>query len=145
MTFGHRTYSGLIQVEIQTIGTLHPGALELIGDGLYFDLGSKFRNPHHDPAMRYRTGLDPEVREHVLTTDGVMHMVERIAESARGVLAGYADSRHQLVRVTIACRGGRHRSVAVAEAVAEYLRAGGVGVDDVIHRHIELPVVENQK
>ncbi|WP_030271289.1 RNase adapter RapZ [Streptomyces sp. NRRL B-24484] len=133
----------LIQVGIETIGTLHPEALGLIRDGLYFDLGGQFRNPHHDPAMRYRTGLDPEVREHVLTTPGVMPMVERIAESAKAVHRAYADPRHLLVNVTIACRGGRHRSVAVAEAVAAYLRTDGIGVE-VHHRHIDRPVIENQ-
>jgi len=135
--------SGLTKVLLHTIGTLHPGALQTIHDGLYYDLGGKFRNPHHDPAMRYRTGLDPDVREHVLATDGVMQMVELIAESATGVLMSYADSRHRLVHVTIACRGGRHRSVAVAEAVAAYLRTGGINTE-VAHLHIDLPVIENQ-
>ncbi|WP_354641983.1 RNase adapter RapZ [Kitasatospora camelliae] len=133
----------LIQVGIETIGTLHPDAISLVGDGLYFDLGHRFRNPHHDPAMRYRTGLDPAVREHVLTTPGVMPMVERIAESAKAVLAAYADPRRLLVNVTIACRGGRHRSVAVAEAVAAYLRTDGIAVE-VRHHHIGEPVIENQ-
>lgn len=135
--------NGLTQIVIHTIGTLHPDALHAIPDGLYYDLGGRFRNPHDDPAMRYRTGLDPQVREHVLTTDGVMPMVERIAESAKAVLVTYADPRLNLVNVTVACRGGRHRSVAVAESVAAYLRTDGFGVE-VDHHHINLPVIENQ-
>ncbi|WP_354641085.1 RNase adapter RapZ [Kitasatospora camelliae] len=134
---------GPVQIAIDTIGTLHPGTAALIRDGLYFDLGGRFRNPHDDPAMRYRTGLDPEVRDHVLDTPGVMRMVEEIAESAAAVLRSYADPRHRLVNVTIACRGGRHRSVAVAEAVAAYLRTAGIGVE-VRHRHIDQPVIETQ-
>lgn len=133
----------LIQIGIETIGTLHPGALALIRDGLYFDLGGRFRNPHDDPAMRYRNGLDPEVRDHVLSTPGVMAMVERIAESAKAVHDDYANPRHLLTDVTIACRGGRHRSVAVAEAVAAYLRTDGIGVE-IVHHHIDRPVVEDQ-
>ncbi|MCX4816798.1 hypothetical protein OG601_47630 [Streptomyces sp. NBC_01239] len=133
----------LVQVAIQTIGTLHPDALQLVGDGLYFDLGGKLRNPHQDPQMRYRTGLDDEVRDHVLGTPGAMKTVTQIAESAKALLFSYANPRQRLIRVTIACRGGRHRSVAVAEQVAEYLRIDDVGVE-VEHRHIGLPVVENQ-
>jgi UPF0042 nucleotide-binding protein len=91
--------------------------------------------------MRERTGLDRGVRDHVLNTAGAMRIVEQIAESAKGVLDGYADRRNRLVRVTVACRGGRHRSVAIAEEAARYLRTGGIGVE-VEHRHIHLPVVQ---
>ncbi|MEU8466233.1 RNase adapter RapZ [Streptomyces sp. NPDC029003] len=133
----------LIQVVIHTIGTLHPGAIRRIDDGLYYDLGSRFRNPHSDPAMRYRNGLDPEVREHVLSTPGVMPMVEQIGESAQAVLASYANARLRLVHVTVACRGGRHRSVAVAEAVGQYLATAGIR-SEIEHHHIDLPVIEDQ-
>ncbi|MGW2485453.1 RapZ C-terminal domain-containing protein [Streptomyces sp. NPDC001571] len=136
--------NGLVQVVIQTIGTLHDDALALAADSLYFDLGGKLRNPHHDPAMRYRTGLDPAVREHVLTTPGANREISRIVDSTAALVHGYADPRSRLVRVTVACRGGRHRSVAIAEQAAEYLRAEGIEVE-VEHCHINRPVVENQK
>lgn len=139
------TYSsgspGLVQVTIRTIGLLHPGAHALIEDGLFYDLSDRLRNPHDDPGMRYRTGLDDDVREHVLSTPGAMEWVARIAEETRGVLEAWAGRRHRLVHVTVACRGGRHRSVAVAEAAATYLRTEGIGVE-VDHRHIGLPVVQ---
>lgn len=135
--------NGLVQVVIRTIGTLHNDALTLITahDGLFFNVGERFRNPHDDPQMRYRTGLDPEVREHVLNTPGVMQEVEQIAESAQAVLRSYADKRRRLVHVTVACRGGRHRSVAIGESVAEYLRADDIAVE-VEHHHIGRPVVQ---
>jgi UPF0042 nucleotide-binding protein len=136
----HSQEEPVIQVVIQTIGLLHPGARDLIGDGLYFDLSDRLRNPAANRALRYATGLDPAVREHVLSTPGAMQVVERIAEQTQGALA-YADRRHRLVRVTVACRGGRHRSVAIAEETARYLRTSGVGVE-VEHRHIHLPVIE---
>ncbi|WP_158920639.1 RNase adapter RapZ [Streptomyces sp. NBRC 109706] len=130
----------LTQVLIETIGTLH-SSKRPSGDHLYFDLSDKLRNPHHDPKMRELTGLDRRVRDHVLSTPGAMQIVERIAEQARAVLAGYSDRRRRLVRVTVACRGGRHRSVAVAEEVARYLRTEGIGVE-VDHRDIKKPVVQ---
>ena len=134
--------SKLTQVVIQSIGLLHPGAQKLIPrGGLYYDLSDQLRNPHDDPKMRQLTGLDRRVRDHVLNTPGAMRIVERIAEEARSVLDGYADRRSRLVWVTVACRGGRHRSVAIAEEAARYLRTGGVNVD-VDHRHVKLPVVQ---
>lgn len=137
-----RENSGTVQVTIRSIGTLHPGALGRVESGLYFDLGGKLRNPHHDPRMRYRTGLEHEVRDHVMSTPGAPAQVAQIAESAKAALT-YANPRHRLVHVTVACRGGRHRSVAVAEQVAEALRAEDIGVE-VDHDHVHLPVVENQ-
>lgn len=132
--------SGLTQVVIQTIGLRHPGARDLIGDGLYYDLSNRLRNPADDQALRYQTGLDPDVRDHVLTTPGAMQIVERIAEEAQGALT-YADKKTRLVRVTISCRGGRHRSVAIAEETAQYLRTAGINVE-TDHRHINLPVID---
>lgn len=132
--------TGLVQVRIQTIGTLHPGALDLVESGLYYDLGDKLRNPHHDPAMRYRTGLDREVYEHVLNTPGANDVINRIVNDTQALVAERSRTL-KLAHVTIACRGGRHRSVAIAEIAAEYLRAEGIETD-VDHRHIELPVVQ---
>ncbi|MFF2549288.1 hypothetical protein ACFVUY_42940 [Kitasatospora sp. NPDC058063] len=135
---------GLVQVVVHSIGTLHDEALELIAahDGLVFNVGDRrFRNPHHDPRLRELTGLDDVVRDHVLQTPGVIPEVERIAESAKAIVYSYANRRRRPVHVTIACRGGRHRSVAIAESVAEYLRIHDTSVE-VVHHHIRRPVVQ---
>jgi UPF0042 nucleotide-binding protein len=135
---------GLVQVVIHSIGTLHPDALELISahSGLVFDVGDgRFRNPHADVRMRELTGLDEPVRDHVLRTPGVMREVERIAETAKALLFSYANRRRKLVHVTVSCRGGRHRSVAISESVAEYLRTDEIAVE-VEHHHIQRPVIQ---
>jgi UPF0042 nucleotide-binding protein len=134
--------TGLVQVVIQTVGTLHDDALGLAADSLYVDIGRKLRNPHSDPAMRYRTGLDPVVREHVLTTPGAYDIITMI-KGQTVALVHHAAPRRRLVRVTISCRGGRHRSVAIAEETAKYLNADGI-CTEVDHRHIGQPVVEKQ-
>ncbi|MFE3866192.1 hypothetical protein ACFXPT_38200 [Streptomyces goshikiensis] len=135
--------TGLVQVVIQTVGTLHEDALGIAADSLLFDLGDKLRNPHSDPKMRYLTGLDPAVRMRVLTEPDANAVLSSIVDSTAALVHGYADPRHRLVRVTVACRGGRHRSVAIAEQAAEYLDAEGIRVE-VEHRHIDRPVVETQ-
>ncbi|MFB7647114.1 hypothetical protein ACFC0S_16680 [Streptomyces sp. NPDC056084] len=140
MDLTENTTTGLVQVVIQTIGTLHPGAISLVGDGLYYDLGDKLRNPHADLAMRYKTGLDKEVYLHVLGTPGANAVINQIVNETQALVAQRSRNL-KLTRVTIACRGGRHRSVAIAEIAAEHLRAEGAAVE-VEHRHVELPVVQ---
>jgi UPF0042 nucleotide-binding protein len=133
----------MLKVIIKSIGLRHPGAVQEIETGLFYDLSRRLRNPHEDPKMRYRNGLDADVREHVLETEGAMKVVEQIGESAKAILLSYADQRRKLVVVTVACMGGRHRSVAIAEAAAAYLRADGIGVETE-HKHIDFPVIEDQ-
>jgi RNase adaptor protein for sRNA GlmZ degradation len=100
------------------------------------------RNPPDDPTVRERmlhsNGLDPEVRDYVLNTMGAMEIVERAVDQTAALLL--ADSMpggdpHLRTDVHVACGGGRHRSVAIAEELGAQLRGLGVGVE-VEHRHI---------
>ncbi|MFD7645920.1 hypothetical protein ACFV4P_35405 [Kitasatospora sp. NPDC059795] len=116
----------MVQVVIESTA-LTSGAVP--PNGLYFSVDGVASHV----ASSGGTGLDAEVRERVLDAAGAMRLVERIAESARSVLVGYANERRRLVRVTVACRDGMRQSVAVAEAVGQYLRTGGVDVE-VDHR-----------
>ncbi|MGW2181225.1 RapZ C-terminal domain-containing protein [Streptomyces sp. NPDC001732] len=137
----HLDGPGPVRAVIRSIGARHDGAHQLITDGLYLDLRKALRNPADDPAMRHRTGLDPDVYAHVLSTPGARELVARTAVQLRAL----ADEtpRGRLVRLTTACQGGRHRSVAVAEAVAQRLWAawGGEYGVEVEHHHIDHPVL----
>ncbi|MGX1887281.1 RapZ C-terminal domain-containing protein [Streptomyces sp. NPDC055287] len=66
--------------------------------------GEHFRNPHHEPVMRYRTGLKPQVRGHVLVTPGANTVINEVLATT-AVLYGCAQSRRRVVKVTVACRG----------------------------------------
>ena len=102
------------------------------------DLRDWLRDPHVDPAMRELTGLDPAVRDKVELTPGAAELARKVVWLA-ATLAGLADEGRQ-VRVALGCAGGRHRSVAVAELVADRLRNVGWWTD-VVHRDVGLPVV----
>lgn len=131
----------MIRVVITTYGTLH-GPAPAEGDALLIDLSEALRNPHQDPELRYRTGLDPIVRHHVLTTPGADRIVSLNVDRIRALNTVHTmQVQPILTRVHIACRGGRHRSVAVAEEIARELRREGIGVE-VYHRDIDRPVVE---
>ncbi|GAA2770295.1 RapZ C-terminal domain-containing protein [Streptomyces showdoensis] len=118
------------------------------GDALLVDTRA-LRNPPEDPAVRERmlnsNGLDREVRHYVMATRGARELVSRNAEKALILLDPKNQKRWvgtaQPTRVDIhvMCGGGRHRSVAIAEEIAAYLRAADVGCE-VEHRHIDRPI-----
>ncbi|SEM80304.1 RapZ C-terminal domain-containing protein [Streptacidiphilus jiangxiensis] len=132
---------GPVAAVIRSIGVRHDGAHQLVTDGLYLDLREVLRNPADDTRLRYLTGLDDEVSAHVLATPGAPELIDRTAAQLLALAA--AVPRGQVVRLTAACQGGRHRSVAVSEAVARRVwtawnREFGVQVE---HHHIDRPVL----
>ncbi|MBS2538853.1 hypothetical protein KGQ20_39515 [Catenulispora sp. NF23] len=126
------------RIRITTFGVLHGAAPE--GDALTVDLRTELRNPHDDPAMRELTGLDERVREHVLATPGARRIVRIAACRVVALDRGWAGSRDRDLLMHVFCQGGRHRSVAIAEAIAVELRAVGYDLE-VVHRDIDKPVV----
>ncbi|MEV7676712.1 RNase adapter RapZ [Streptomyces sp. NPDC088752] len=132
---------GLVAAVISSIGIRHEGAHALVDTGLYLDLSRVLRNPADDPTMRYRTGLDDDVYAHVLKTPGALALFNRAAVQLRALADEVPVGR--LVRLTVACQGGRHRSVAAAETVGRLVReawGGAYGVD-IEHHHVDHPVL----
>ncbi|MGA4980277.1 RapZ C-terminal domain-containing protein [Streptomyces cinereoruber] len=137
----HLPGRGLVAAVISSIGIRHEGALGLVDTGLYLDLGRVLRNPADDPTMRYRTGLDNDVYAHVLKTPGALALINRTAVQLRALADEVPVGR--LVRLTVTCQGGRHRSVAAAEMVGRLVWEawdGAYGVD-IEHHHIGHPVL----
>lgn len=125
---------GVHAVRIESFGHLHgiPGTFDLA-----LDLRDFIRDPHVSPELRNSTGQTLQVRANVLGAPGAQQLVTNLAAAVEALLASVPPQRP--VRVGLSCQGGRHRSVAVAEAAAEQLRLAGHGVL-VIHHHITQPV-----
>ncbi|KGQ22419.1 RNase adapter RapZ [Thermus filiformis] len=91
-------------------------------------------NPHYDPALRPRTGLDPEVRAYVFREETEPYY--RALLTTLGLAAEGARKEGRLAyTAAIGCTGGKHRSVAVAERLAEELSARFQV--EVTHRDVE--------
>lgn len=79
-------------------------------------------NPHYDPQLRPCTGQDPAVIEFL----GRDAAVERWLEDVRGMLSRWLPEivreNRSSVTVAIGCTGGRHRSVYLAERLADAFR-----------------------
>ena len=94
-------------------------------------------NPHYEPHLRPLTGLDPRVVEFI-DRDGKLAEFYALLEPLLDyLLVQYVAEGKSYLLVAIGCTGGRHRSVAVAEHIAERYS----GRDDVLiavtHRDAE--------
>jgi UPF0042 nucleotide-binding protein len=90
-------------------------------------------NPHWVPELRPLTGLDPAVREHVLHADGAKDFIDGYTAVIDSALTRYRAHDKHSVTIAVGCTGGRHRSVAIAEAMGDALRSRGYQVR-VTHR-----------
>jgi len=82
-------------------------------------------NPFWIPELRHLTGRDAPVRDYVLGLPGAQLFVERYLAALEPVLAGYVQEEKRYVTIAVGCTGGKHRSVAVSEAIAQGLREAG--------------------
>ena len=99
-------------------------------------------NPFWDPNMRLLTGNDPEVRDFVLEHPVTQDFLVAWKNLLDVVVPGYTAEGKSRVSIAIGCTGGQHRSVAIANATAEYLKLGGYHVA-ASHRDLMLANVRN--
>jgi RNase adapter protein RapZ len=79
-------------------------------------------NPHYVPELRELTGNDERVVEYVARDGRLQELYERLHPLLDFLLPQYvAEGKAHLV-IAIGCTGGRHRSVAIAEHLAERYR-----------------------
>jgi RNase adapter protein RapZ len=93
-------------------------------------------NPHWVPDLRPHPGTDPRVRDYVRGQDDYATFVERVKALLDVAVPGYVREGKSYLTVAIGCTGGHHRSVVVAEELAEYFRERGLPVL-VVHRDVE--------
>ena len=105
------------------------------GADLMFDVRF-LRNPHFHPTRRAKTGLDAEVAAYALEEERGVGLLARLRDLLQFLLPLYEAEGKAYLTVAIGCTGGRHRSVAVVEALAPDLRRGGREVN-LAHRDVE--------
>ena len=92
-------------------------------------------NPHWIPELRELTGCDTEVQDYVLAQEDAVTFLDRYAGILDLVGAGYRREGKPYLTVAVGCTGGKHRSVVMAEQLADRLRASGVRTT-VVHRDL---------
>jgi len=93
-------------------------------------------NPHFVPHLKPLTGADPVVVDYMNSHEVTAAFLERVYSLIDFLLPQHEKEGKSYVTISIGCTGGRHRSVMIANAIAEHIDALQYRVK-VSHRDVE--------
>jgi RNase adapter protein RapZ len=93
-------------------------------------------NPFWVHELREKNGLDPEVSNYVFNSNDYQQFIEKYLDLLNLLLPLYTKEGKSYLTIGIGCTGGKHRSVAIGEAIASRLCSPGVLIN-VSHRDID--------
>ncbi|HEX3874830.1 MAG TPA: RNase adapter RapZ [Solirubrobacteraceae bacterium] len=94
-------------------------------------------NPHYEPALRPLTGLDQRIVDYIGRTGRLADLYDRLDPLLDFLLPQYVAEGKSYLLVAVGCTGGRHRSVAIAERLADRYRERPDLIVQVTHRDVE--------
>ncbi len=100
------------------------------------------RNPHYDPHLRPKTGMDADVASYVEADPDFTVFFGQIETMLKLLLPRFVQEGKKYVTIAVGCTGGRHRSVYIIEKLASRIAAGS-GLDmrngqiTVAHRELQ--------
>ena len=93
-------------------------------------------NPHWVPELKPLTGLDQGVKEYLASHPEVNQLIYQIRNFIETWLPMLEKNNRSYLTIAIGCTGGQHRSVYVAQQLAEHFRHEGHQIQ-VRHRTLE--------
>lgn len=93
-------------------------------------------NPFFIPELQPLTGLDRAVSDYVLAQPICQEFLQRFRDLLLYLLPQYQREGKSYLTIAVGCTGGRHRSVAIVEALRPFLIGAGVALK-VCHRDFE--------
>ena len=93
-------------------------------------------NPYYVSELRDKTGLDEPVSEFVFRSPETQEFVKKLENLIDFLLPLYVEEGKLGLTIAIGCTGGRHRSAAIAKALADFIEEQGYAVQ-CIHRDIQ--------
>ena len=94
-------------------------------------------NPYWVPELRNHTGLEKNVTEWLSSQQLVIKMEDDLKTFIKDWIPKIIESQRAYITVSIGCTGGHHRSVYLAEALANYFRESYDNSVIVKHRELE--------
>jgi UPF0042 nucleotide-binding protein len=119
--FGDHDATLGLQVNVVSFGYKHglPLDVDMVFDCRFLP------NPHWVDALRPHTGLDADVRDYVMEREGTKEFLAELDRLLELTLPRYEQEGKAYLSIGIGCTGGRHRSVVIAEQLADMLRQHG--------------------
>jgi UPF0042 nucleotide-binding protein len=99
-----------------------------------FDVRS-LPNPHWETALRNLNGRDEAVIKYLSGFAGVRSMIADLTAFLEQRVSEFSQANRSYLTIAIGCTGGQHRSVYIAEQLAEHFRAAH---PQVLTRHDSL-------
>lgn len=93
-------------------------------------------NPFYIPELKHQTGNDRAVQEYVMQSDEAKKFYQHLSALIKGALPGYIHEGKSSLTIAIGCTGGQHRSVTIANRLADDLRDSGYQVN-LYHRDVD--------
>ncbi len=94
-------------------------------------------NPHWNPGLRPLSGRDHAVREFFDAEPSTGQYFSQVAALLETWLPRFEHDTRSYVTIAFGCTGGRHRSVYMAEKMADRLREGGRQQVVSFHRELD--------
>lgn len=129
------TTAGPDQLAIQIISFGFKFGVPLEAD-LVFDVRF-MQNPFYIPELRPHSGLTEAVRDYVLSQPITERFLEFLHDFLDFTVPAYVGEGKTRLTIAIGCTGGYHRSIAIAESLAGWLRDGELGSVAVFHRELD--------
>ena len=122
-----------MQIDVTSFGFKRgvPRVVDLLFDARFLP------NPHWQPELRPLTGLDDGVNDYVFSHEEADIFLSKVSDLLDFVIPEYESEGKAYLTIGVGCTGGRHRSVALAEAIGRHVRAEGKDVT-VHHRDADL-------
>jgi UPF0042 nucleotide-binding protein len=90
-------------------------------------------NPHFIEELRPKTGLDPEVKAYLEAQPEYGTFYRKLRDFVEYLLPEYQKEMKSYLTIGVGCTGGKHRSVAIGQQLADDLAAAGYAVE-IVHR-----------
>jgi RNase adapter protein RapZ len=122
----------LMQTSVVSFGYKHgiPLDVDLVFDCRFLP------NPFWVEELRPFSGLDEPVREYVMSQPESLSFLEKVDDLLTSILPAFVREGKSYLTIAMGCTGGRHRSVALAQALADRLAGHGQAAS-VFHRDID--------
>ena len=88
-----------------------------------------FPNPFYIEELKHKTGNDKEVQDYVMSFQSAQTFMEKLCDMMKFMVPLYDEEGKISLTVAIGCTGGKHRSVTMANILADYLLGLGYDVE----------------